>query len=221
MERYEIVVDDEGDYCGLIPSGNGSVVKYADAQATVEALQAQVKQLEHGLTTQADAADMWYDEFLRIRALNASPEINGICDRALDGIPRTVPVVQENHQLRQQVEALQAIIKQMGEQACVLAKEGMAAKAQVEALQRERGHAKNMAAVQKEVADNQTWHVRELTAALDAEREKVQTLRDERDRLRKALEDIRDRIGNGALNVNWIKQYAEAALTPAGGGNER
>lgn len=24
------------------------------------------------------------------------------------------------------------------------------------------------------------------------------------------------RIGNGALNVNWIKQCAEAALTPAG-----
>mgnify|MGYP000938616492 FL=1 len=39
MERYEIVVDDEGNYCGLIPSENGSVVKYADAQATVEALQ--------------------------------------------------------------------------------------------------------------------------------------------------------------------------------------
>ena len=75
--------------------------------------------------------------------------------------------------LSRQVEALQAIIKQMGEQACVLAKDGMAAKAQVEALRRERDHAKNMAAVQKEVADNQTWHVRELTAALDAEREKV------------------------------------------------
>lgn len=40
MERYEIVVDDEGNYCGLIPSENGSVVKYADAQATVGALQA-------------------------------------------------------------------------------------------------------------------------------------------------------------------------------------
>ena len=39
MERYEIVADDEGRYCGLIPSENGSVVKYADAQATVEALQ--------------------------------------------------------------------------------------------------------------------------------------------------------------------------------------
>jgi hypothetical protein len=30
-----------------------------------------------------------------------------------------------------------------------------------------------MEAVQKEVADNQTWHVRELRAALDAERENV------------------------------------------------
>ena len=39
MERYEIVADDEGKYCGLIPSENGSVVKYADAQTTVEALQ--------------------------------------------------------------------------------------------------------------------------------------------------------------------------------------
>ena len=33
MERYEIVVDDEGNYCELIPSENGSAVKYADAQA--------------------------------------------------------------------------------------------------------------------------------------------------------------------------------------------
>ena len=51
-------------------------------------------------------------------------------------------------------------------------------------------------------------------------REKYQALRDERDRLRKALEDIRDSIGNGALNVNWIKQYAEAALTPAAKGGD-
>jgi hypothetical protein len=42
MERYEIGVDDEGNYCGLIPSENGSVVKYADAQAMVEALQAEL-----------------------------------------------------------------------------------------------------------------------------------------------------------------------------------
>lgn len=48
----------------------------------------------------------------------------------------------------------------------------------------------------------------------------MKTLRDERDRLRKALEDIRDSIGNGALNVNWIKQYAEAALTPAAKGGD-
>ena len=57
------------------------------------------------------------------------------------------------------VEALQAIIMQMGEQAAVLAKDGMAAKAQVAALQRELDHAKKMEAVQKEVADNQTWRV--------------------------------------------------------------
>ena len=50
--------------------------------------------------------------------------------------------------------------------------------------------------------------------------DELQALRDERDRLRKALEDIRDSIGNGALNVNWIKQYAEAALTPAAKGGD-
>ena len=54
----------------------------------------------------------------------------------------------------------------------------------------------------------------------DKQFDELQTLRDERDRLRKALEDIRDSIGNGALNVNWIKQYAEAAVTPAGGGKK-
>ena len=85
MERYEIVADDEGKYCGLIPSENGSVVKYADAQATVE--------------------------------------------------------------------ALQAIIKQMGEQACVLAKDGMAAKAQVEALQLERNEAIEAASLPTWVCD--------------------------------------------------------------------
>ena len=37
-----------------------------------------------------------------------------------------------------QIEALQTVIRQMGEQAAVLTKDGMAAKAQVEALQRER-----------------------------------------------------------------------------------
>ena len=77
-----------------------------------------------------------------------------------------------------------------------------------------------------------TWWATELYPTKDAENfglagdfevvriEDVQSLRDERDRLRKALEDIRDSIGIGALNVNWIKQYAEAAVTPAGGGKK-
>ena len=60
----------------------------------------------------------------------------------------------------------------------------------------------------------------ELEKATQAVLQYTQTLRDERDRLRKALEDIRDSIGNGALNVNWIKQYAEAALTPAAKGGD-
>ena len=61
---------------------------------------------------------------------------------------------------------------------------------------------------------------KDLEAATQAVLDHVKAIRDERDRLRKALEDIRDSIGNGALNVNWIKQYAEAALTPAAKGGD-
>lgn len=55
-------------------------------------------------------------------------------------------------------------------------------------------------------------------APVEEQTETIKALRDERDRLREALEDIRDRIGNGALNVDWIKKCAAAALTPAAGG---
>ena len=48
MERFEIVVDDEGNYCGLIPSENGPLVQLTDAQATIAALQARVQELEDG-----------------------------------------------------------------------------------------------------------------------------------------------------------------------------
>ena len=57
MERYEIVVDDDGNHCGLIPSENGSVVKYADAQATVEALQQDRDALKIGLNALRDSYD--------------------------------------------------------------------------------------------------------------------------------------------------------------------
>ena len=45
----------------------------------------------------------------------------------------------------------------------------------------------------------------------------IQALRDEVARLRGALQDIHDSIGNGALNVEWIKRFAQAALTPQAG----
>ena len=45
----------------------------------------------------------------------------------------------------------------------------------------------------------------------------IQALRDENARLREALQDIHDSIGNGALNVEWIKRFAQAALTPQAG----
>jgi chromosome segregation ATPase len=59
--------------------------------------------------------------------------------------------------LQAQLADRDAMILQMGEQAAVLAKENMAVKAQLREVEGERDHAKKMEAVQKEVADNQTW----------------------------------------------------------------
>ena len=82
------------------------------------------------------------------------------------------------------VEALQAIIKQMGEQAARLAKDGMAAKAQVEALQRERDEARRkyheamdiMSAWKNIDHAEAVARLLEANKALDAEREKVARL---------------------------------------------
>ena len=64
--------------------------------------------------------------------------------------------------LQAQLADRDAMILQMGEQAAVLAKENMAVKAQLREVEGERDHAEKMEAVQKEVADNQAWHVRQL-----------------------------------------------------------
>ena len=82
--------------------------------------------------------------------------------------------------LSRQVVALQAIIKQMGEQAAKLAKDCMAAKAQAEALQRERDEA--IATALKEGIRSG-----ELQADLDAERERYELLNVERN----AIDDQR------------------------------
>ncbi len=64
--------------------------------------------------------------------------------------------------LQAQLADRDAMILQMGKQAARLAKDGIAAKAQLRQVEGERDHAKKMEAVQKEVADNQTWHVQKL-----------------------------------------------------------
>jgi hypothetical protein len=89
------------------------------------------------------------------------------------------------------------------------------AQATVEALQRERDEAKKMEAVQKEVADNQTWHVRELRTALDAEREKVRTVEHELARIVKRNQGgyIGDRI---AIDKCLTIIRTLPATTPAG-----
>ena len=137
------------------------------------------------------------------------------------------------------IAALQAVIRQMGEQAAVLAKDGMAAKAQVAALQarvnelckfrqadheqlvevqkywresqdevhelrsqltqrtvelkaakRERDHAKKMEVVQKEVADNQTWHVQQLRAELERVKQALCDADERANEYQKALHDF-------------------------------
>ena len=125
------------------------------------------------------------------------------------------------------VEALQAIIKQMGEQACVLAKDGMAAKAQVEALQRERDEAKASRDMWKREAYligdalrplcglseyEFGWKpavkiIADKLAALDAEREKVAKL----DAMyRQQLDDRDKRIEALAGSANiWMERYTQ------------
>ena len=77
MERYEIVVDDEGNYCGLIPSENGPLVQYADAQATIAALQARVQDLEQWVQDQSTAnlETMRHMDEMQSRAMDAEQQL--------------------------------------------------------------------------------------------------------------------------------------------------
>ena len=72
------------------------------------------------------------------------------------------------HEKDATIAALQAVIRQMGEQAAVLAKDGMAAKAQVAALQRERKQAE-----QKHLQD--VAYMRSQYDSIVAMKDEVQT----------------------------------------------
>jgi len=96
----------------------------AAANALPEALD-EIERLRILKSELTDKADLWRDEFLRIKALTENPEIIGLCDRALTDIEQAVPVVarcetleKENAHLRQEL----AHYKQIAE----LATEGLA-----------------------------------------------------------------------------------------------
>jgi len=125
---------------GLEPNELGAWVRYADAQRALDAEREKVKEL---VANQAEY-EKCTDE--QITALN-----QGCLDYE-----------KQIATLQAQLADRDAMILQMGEQAAVLAKENMAVKAQLRQVEGERDHAKKMEAVQKEVADNQTWHVRQL-----------------------------------------------------------
>ena len=115
----------------------------------------------NGVELDPEGAFVYYDDAQR--ALDAEREKVAKLEKiqAID--------LKNNNEYREQLATLQAqladrdaMILQMGEQAAVLAKENMAVKAQLRQVEGERDHAKKMEAVQKEVADNQTWHVQKL-----------------------------------------------------------
>lgn len=54
--------------------------------------------------------------------------------------------------------------------------------------------------------------IRAAAASRDAYNARVRALQQDRTRLRQALEDIRDSIGTGPLNVLWLKRAATRAL---------
>lgn len=122
---------------GLVPS---KFVLAADAQRALDAEREKVKEL---VANQAEY-EKCTDE--QITALN-----QGCLDYE-----------KQIATLQAQLADRDAMILQMGEQAAVLAKENMAVKAQLRQAEGARDHAKKMEAVQKEVADNQTWHVQKL-----------------------------------------------------------
>lgn len=139
-------------------------------------------------------------------------------------------------------------------QPCVICGQPANAQATVEALQRERGAIEKVLDIDsgkttlEKVTDlkysfAQVWasyqdaanEMFKTQAALDAEREKVKTLRDERDRLREALKALVSEVGSYTVERHYYSreqaskdldrrekallaqlQHAKAALTPAG-----
>lgn len=125
-----------------------------DAQATIAALQARVQELEQWVQDQSTAnlETMRHTDEMQSRALEAE------------------------QQLTQRTAELEAAQRERGEAAKdrddwitswrALQRHNERIEAELERVREERDHAKKMEVVQKEVADNQTWHVQKLRALI-------------------------------------------------------
>jgi len=62
-------------------------------------------------TSTVDSLDLMRDEFKRIRSCpGATTEIQGLCDRAISGIERKVPLIIEAESLRNQLHSIAAAL---------------------------------------------------------------------------------------------------------------
>jgi Tfp pilus assembly protein PilN len=126
----------------------------ADAQAAIAALQSQLTQLDRTLAdVYAQREGLQKDLAQRTAELEA---IETILD--IDSGKTTVEKVRDlHHSFKQVWESYQDASNEM-----------FKAQAELERVRAERDHAKKMEAVQKEVADNQTWHVQKLRTLIAA-----------------------------------------------------
>ena len=164
--------------------GYTAVVLSADAQATIAALQARVRELEQWVQDQSTAnlEKMRHTDEMQSRAMEAESQLTQRTaqltqlDRTLADVYAQRDGLQKD--LAQRTAELEAvnkhceIIEERKAEAYkeveiqLLAKANL--QAELERVRGERDHAKKMEAVQKEVADNQTWHVQKLRTLIAA-----------------------------------------------------
>lgn len=77
------------------------------AEAANESMLLAVK--VHNLALQAD---LWRDEFLRIKALSPGPEIEGLCDRAISDITQRFDLIQQRDKAEKQRDTLASQLAQ-------------------------------------------------------------------------------------------------------------
>lgn len=120
-----------------------------DAQAAIAALQVRVQELEQWVQDQSTAnlEIMRHTDEMQSRAMEAEQQLTQRTAELEAAKASQAIDLKNNNAYREQVATLQA---------------------ELERVRGERDHAKKMEAVQKEVADNQTWYVQKLRTLIAA-----------------------------------------------------